>query len=457
MQRATGSSLRVFAHGKARAFSSLNAAQKSKSLEAYFQHAKQPNRQDPIQYTQSVCVHHLKFNRHQTMNVMKRDALALLSRYYKGFENNELVKAVCLQGQARECFCSGIDFEAFYNAGPPKPNEKSSQLLFLREFYNMLLSVHDMLPVQLSILDGTVVGSGLSIPAVGSFRVVTDNTVICMPQTGFGYFPDGGCSEFLSRLSGEMGAFIALTGAHLSGRDAMFGGIGTHFVDSESVVTMCNRLNEAMCDPHSDGQVVTQGVLAEFSERVNFNNLEQHAETIAKCFAHDSVDAIVAALREENTEWATSQAAAISRRCPSSAAATLMLIRLLRTARVEEEALCKQKAGEMQRSVAAEEEKHKLSGRESTSLSQGAKQRLHETAVTEGAEAKKRARKLLTQAWAAEFRLARRLLERDEFFRGLEGMRDGEPSATWDAPVAPEQIQSWLSDLSGTGEEDLWA
>ena len=62
-------------------------------------------------------------------------------------------------------------------------------------------------------------GVGLSFPA--SFGIATENTVLAMPETKIGYFPDVGASYFLSRLDGEIGTYLALTGDTLEGREVL--------------------------------------------------------------------------------------------------------------------------------------------------------------------------------------------------------------------------------------------
>lgn len=57
---------------------------------------------------------------------------------------------------------------------------------------------------------------GLSIHA--PFRIATEKTMFAMPETKIGYAPDVGASFFLSRLDGELGTYLALTGNALEGR-----------------------------------------------------------------------------------------------------------------------------------------------------------------------------------------------------------------------------------------------
>ena len=58
---------------------------------------------------------------------------------------------------------------------------------------------------------------GLSVNA--SFRIATENTVFAMPETKIGYCPDVGATFFLSRLDGEIGTYLGLTGESIKGRD----------------------------------------------------------------------------------------------------------------------------------------------------------------------------------------------------------------------------------------------
>jgi hypothetical protein len=59
--------------------------------------------------------------------------------------------------------------------------------------------------------------------------------------------PDGAVRElfvrryFLSRLPGQLGMYLALTGARLRAIDCLYAGIGTHFVRSEAIPALLAR------------------------------------------------------------------------------------------------------------------------------------------------------------------------------------------------------------------------
>lgn len=62
------------------------------------------------------------------------------------------------------------------------------------------------------------VGGGVGLSAPASFRVATENTIFAMPETKIGYCPDVGASHYLTRLDGQLGTYLALTGDTLKGR-----------------------------------------------------------------------------------------------------------------------------------------------------------------------------------------------------------------------------------------------
>ena len=66
------------------------------------------------------------------------------------------------------------------------------------------------------------VGGGVGLSANALFRVATEKTVWAMPETKIGYSPDVGASYFLSRMDGQLGTYLGLTGDVLTGREVLF-------------------------------------------------------------------------------------------------------------------------------------------------------------------------------------------------------------------------------------------
>ncbi len=92
----------------------------------------------------------------------------------------------------------------------------------------------------------------------GDFGVATEHTLLAMPETLIGLFPDAGGSYFLPRLTGSLGMYLALTGMRwcmicewvgytvynlsllplghrLKARDVLLAGLATHFIPRAQV------------------------------------------------------------------------------------------------------------------------------------------------------------------------------------------------------------------------------
>lgn len=75
-----------------------------------------------------------------------------------------------------------------------------------------------------SICDGRALGAGAALHAASGLPYATDNSMISFRDVFTGMTPNGGASFYLSRLPGEVGAYLALTGHELQGGDIIDAG-----------------------------------------------------------------------------------------------------------------------------------------------------------------------------------------------------------------------------------------
>ena len=108
-------------------------------------------------------------------------------------------------------------------------------------------------------------GGGVGISVHGSHRVVTEHTLLAMPETGIGFFPDVGATWFLPRCPGAVGMYLGLTGARLSGADCLAAGLGTHAVPAARLAELEDMLVGAAPAGQRDRAVVA-ACLAELAE-----------------------------------------------------------------------------------------------------------------------------------------------------------------------------------------------
>jgi enoyl-CoA hydratase len=168
-------------------------------------------------------------------------------------------------------------------------------------------------------MDGLVLGGGVGISAHGSVRVVTERTRTGMPETTIGFVPDVGGTLLLSRAPGESGTHAALTGAHLSGADALFLGLADHFVPSGSLPALAEALESATPD----------AAVGRFVQESPASALAEQREWIDAAYAADNAEEIVRRLRAAGGA-AAEAAASIEAKSPTAVKLTLASLRRVR-------------------------------------------------------------------------------------------------------------------------------
>ena len=73
----------------------------------------------------------------------------------------------------------------------------------------------------MTVAPGHSYNSGAGLLAASGIPSVCDNTTISFNECTFGFVPHAGSSFYTSRLPGDLGTFLALTGIPLSGKDAL--------------------------------------------------------------------------------------------------------------------------------------------------------------------------------------------------------------------------------------------
>lgn len=148
--------------------------------------------------------------------------------------------------------------------------------------------------------------------------VVTEKTTYGMPETGVGYFNDGGSSFFLPRLKNNFGIYLGMTGTVLNGIDMKRIGLISHFVENSKF----ENLEPSLLNCKSDEDL--KSILDEFSTKPDGSKeLDEVLNKTEKCFSGSSVEEIVENLKIDGSDWATKTLKVLSRKSPTSLKVTL--------------------------------------------------------------------------------------------------------------------------------------
>ncbi|XP_018437743.1 probable 3-hydroxyisobutyryl-CoA hydrolase 3 isoform X1 [Raphanus sativus] len=269
----------------------------------------------------------LTLNRPKQMNALCSNMITRLLQLFLAYEEDPNVKLVILKGQGR-AFCAGGDVRPV--VGDIVQGKWRLGADFFSDQYSLNYVMATYSKVQISILNGIVMGGGAGVSIHGRFRIATEKTVFAMPETALGLFPDVGASYFLSRLPGFFGEYVGLTGARLDGAEILACGLATHFVPS----TRLTALEEDLCRVGSSDPVTfAETILNAYTQHPH---LKQHSayhrlHVIDRCFSRKTVEEIISTLEkeaiEEPNEWISATIRALEKASPSSLKISLRSIR----------------------------------------------------------------------------------------------------------------------------------
>ena len=219
-------------------------------------------------------------------------------------------------------FCAGGDIRMLAESGQGDASEARA---FFNVEYRMNAALEAFPKPVLAIADGVTMGGGVGLSVHGSHCVATERTLFAMPETGIGLFPDVGGGWFLPRLSGELGTWLALTGARLKGADVAAAKIATHFLPSELVPNLKKQVEGA--DFSVGAAEMLNEILRNLTHSVPAGSFEANRQTINACFAFDTAEEIAAALEADGGEWAAEQAATLRTKSPETVKVALRQLR----------------------------------------------------------------------------------------------------------------------------------
>ena len=256
----------------------------------------------------------ITLNRPHALHALNTAMCAAIDEALTAWAIDDAVRLVMIDhAEGTRGFCAGGDVRMVAQSG--RGDGKAGQEFFAVE-YRMNARIKRFPKPFIACLDGVTMGGGVGISVHGSHRIATENTLFAMPETAIGLFPDVGGGWFLPRLDGEVGIWLALTGARLKGRDVVAAGIATHFVPAAELAGVKAHL----------GQEDPDAVLADFAGVDDAPSYAAHLDTINRCFGRDSVGEIFAALDAEGG-WAAEQATILRTRAPLSMCVSLEQLR----------------------------------------------------------------------------------------------------------------------------------
>ncbi len=255
----------------------------------------------------------IRLNRPKALNALDLEMVTHIGQAVEAFGAEPEVHLLLIDAPERG-FCAGGDVRGI-RAAALAGDTKAVDDFFVIE-YAMNQALADCRKPVVSLIDGVCMGGGIGLSAHGSHRIATEHAFFAMPETAIALFPDVGMSYFLPRLPGALGMYLGLTGARLTGADAVHGGFATHFVPQA-------KLGELEAALAADGVAVVPA----FAASLPPFSLAAQRPIIDAAFGAASVPQLLAVLANDASEFAQSTLAQLRAHSPLSVHWSFEIIR----------------------------------------------------------------------------------------------------------------------------------
>lgn len=247
----------------------------------------------------------IHLNRPKALNALDLPMIQAMQAGLERFAGMAEIHAVVVDAQGERAFCAGGDVRSIREQG--MAGDTATIAAFFEAEYRLNQTIADYPKPYVALVDGVCLGGGIGASVHGSHRIATEHAMFAMPETAIALFPDVGASYLLPRLPGALGMYLALTGARVSGADAVHAGLATHYVPRARLAA----LREAVA---ADGVAVIAG----FAEPLPAFSLAAEMAAINDIFGRPDVPAILQALKTNEGAFAQSALALLRGMSPTS-------------------------------------------------------------------------------------------------------------------------------------------
>ena len=146
----------------------------------------------------------LTLNRPKAINSLNLEMLQAASEILTSWAHDDSVREGVLRGEGARGFSAGADVRELLQA----ISGNGSWLRFLEVEYLLDLIVAQFPKHVTAHLNGITMGGGLGLTVNADRRIVDSSTLMAMPETKIGFFPDAGVMYWLAR-AGALGTHMA--------------------------------------------------------------------------------------------------------------------------------------------------------------------------------------------------------------------------------------------------------
>lgn len=263
----------------------------------------------------------ISLTRPAAYNALNWEMIRAIQERLKQAQSDPSVQIIILQSMVDKIFCAGGDVKAIYQ-NQSNPN-------YTRAFFKSEYALNGLIgsfskPI-IALVNGLTLGGGMGISMPAQYRVANENTLLGMPETTIGFFPDVGAGYFYNKLSQHLALYLALTGTLLSPTEALISGLVSHYVSS-------SKWEDLICDlKECENRIGIENCLKIYHEPQELSQSFSCIDVIEACFSAQSVEDVLTQLESHPSLFAKNCHEKLITKSPTSLKVTFKKIKQNRT------------------------------------------------------------------------------------------------------------------------------
>jgi enoyl-CoA hydratase len=186
---------------------------------------------DGIIYEKRENVGFLTISRQTKLNALNAKTIDEIKDALQKFKEDEEVRAVILTGAGKKAFAAGADIDEISNIGLKEGFE------FSRNGQGMNSLLDELGKPSIAAVNGLALGGGCELALACTFRILSENAKLGLPEAGLGVIPGYGGTQRLTRIIGKSRAlWTILTGEMINAQDALQMGLANMVVPQKELM-----------------------------------------------------------------------------------------------------------------------------------------------------------------------------------------------------------------------------
>lgn len=176
----------------------------------------------------------ITINRPEKLNALNKEVLSELKGVIERVRSEEKIRVLIITGSGEKAFAAGADINEIAELG------LANAFAFSREAQGVTDAIEHLGKPVIAGINGLALGGGFELALGCTFRILSENAKMGLPEVGLGAIPGIGGTQRLPRIIGKGRAlWYLLTGELIDAQTALLIGLANKVVPSANLMEAC--------------------------------------------------------------------------------------------------------------------------------------------------------------------------------------------------------------------------